>query len=80
MRDRRQEPRRWRTFECQPRDSYDWPAKDWEDGALRYLENIGDPIIVYQSCNGYALWRDTDDAPPPAEQWIALPPRPKQDP
>lgn len=74
---RKQEPRRWRKFPEAPEGYMDWPASDWDDGPKRYLESCGDPIIVYDSCNGYSVWDDFTKPPPPAQWWIAMPPRPK---
>lgn len=76
--EKKQEPRRWRKFEDQPAAFYDWPARDWDDDAPRYLERVGDPIIVWQSWNGYDVWYGPDRKPPPAEWWICMPKRPKE--
>lgn len=72
-------PRRWRKFEAQPIDPLDFPFRDWQGDSPRYSESPGDPIICYDSCNGYSLWH-SDEMPPPAQQWIAMPKRPKRRP
>lgn len=73
---RKQESRRWRKFKRQPREFFDWPCPEWEEGSKRYRQRMGDPILVYDRCNGYSLWFDTEDRPPPAEWWIAVRDRP----
>lgn len=62
--------RRWRKLDAQPRSFIDWPDQDY-----LAVETAGDPILVYDRCNGYSLWFEGVDCPPPAEFWMALPDR-----
>lgn len=74
--EREQEPRRWRKFPDQPKHFFDWPCREGDDDK-RYRESPADPIICYDSCNGYSIWHEFDPAPP-AQMWIVMPNRPAE--